>query len=82
MKFKALIIFILQLFLIIGCSKNDDKKGLEQEIIYRYYEFLKVNNDFSFSGVNELNKSQLAESEYYQFTYNKGQLNKIKSSQQ
>jgi hypothetical protein len=79
MKFKALIIFILLIFLIIGCSKNDDKKGLEQETTYRYYEFLKVNNDLTFSGVNELKNNQLTDNEYYQFTYNKGELTRIKS---
>ena len=79
MEFKVKIFLILFVFLVIisGCSYKDEKVPQEEEIAVRYYEFLKVNNDLTLSGVKEIKEDDLAEMDYYQFHYNKGQLVKI-----
>jgi len=65
------------IFLFIGCSKIEDNQKSEEEVSERYFEFLKVNNDLTFSGVNEISKSNLENKEYYQIFYNKGNVFKI-----
>ncbi len=77
MKFRILLLVSLMIFLFIGCSKIEDNQKSEEEVFQRYFEFLKVNNDLTFSGVNEISKSNLENKEYYQIFYNKGKVFKI-----
>ncbi|MBI9031271.1 hypothetical protein JEZ13_04625 [bacterium] len=76
-KLKFLVIIIVILLLISGCSYKEDKVPKDQEVALRYYEFLKVNDDLTISGVNEINSEDLVDREYFQFIYKKGQVSKI-----
>lgn len=79
MKFRILLLISMLVILFLGCSKIDDKPIDEKEITERYFQLLKVNDDLTFSGMNELSKEDLVDKDYYQFFYKKGKIQKIKS---
>ena len=79
MKFKIALLLSMILLISIACSRIEEKKEDPQDSYDRYYESLKVLNDLTFTGVNELKEDQLEGKEYYHFFYEKGTLTKIKS---
>lgn len=79
MKFARFVTVLIGLLLIFGCSRIADKKEQTLDSETKYYEFLKVNNDLTFSGVKELTQANLAGKEHYVFSYKKGVLTNIKS---
>lgn len=80
MKFARFVIVVFGLLLIFGCSRIADKKEQTLDSETKYYEFLKVNNDLTFSGVKELSKDDLVGKEHYVFSYKTGVLTNIKSN--
>lgn len=78
MSFKSILVVFVCLVLI-GCWVQPKDNQTVSDEIDRYFEFLKVNNDLTFSGVNELSVDKLVGKEYYLFTYKKGVLTNILS---
>lgn len=76
MKIKSILVILISLMLM-GCWFNNKQIQLTPEKSEKYYELLKVNNDLTFSGANELTENDIADKEYYHFIYEKGLLKKI-----
>ena len=78
MKCKLLLIILISIT-FIGCWVKSKEKQSVSDRNDRYFEYLKVNNDLTLSGVNELSGNKLEGKEYYHFTYKNGKLKNIKS---
>lgn len=79
MKLLRLLLPAFTLLFLFACSKIEDKSKDLSGNYERYFKFIKVNNDLTFSGVSELDKENLINNEYFHFFYNNNKLTKIKS---
>lgn len=79
MKYKYILLLITLIIFTLSCSRFEEKQTITKGKYEKYYQFIKVNNDLTLTGVNELEQDQLENNEYFKFFYENQQLVKIKS---
>lgn len=80
MSFKNIILFSLIILLSLSCSKIDDSHKEQKDDYEKYFQLIKVNNDLTLTGINEIKEDQLEGEEYFHFFYKNKKLVKIISN--
>lgn len=78
MKTKVILVILISIILT-ACWVNSKENQPKPDINDKYFEYLKVNSNLTFSGAKEITVNDLKGKEYYHFTYKNGVLIKIKS---
>ncbi|OQY38811.1 MAG: hypothetical protein B6226_03050 [Candidatus Cloacimonetes bacterium 4572_65] len=77
---RALIILSIVMLVVLGCTKIEEKVDSTKKAVVKHFSDIAVNNDLTFSGIDEIASLELTEIPHYTFTYNFGMLTKIEST--